>query len=94
MHPTDPGLLCGYDLDALREKITRPPFDAIFRTLVEQVRSTAERDRQTDVIPKGGWCHSQYFTPRVLEAGFVCAMTGDTDAAAHVARQIDKLPRV
>lgn len=99
MTKTDPaavsiGLLKGYDLDALRAKIRRPPFDAIFKRLVAKVHEAAEKDRQTDKIQSFPWCHSQYVTPGVLEAGFIHAMTGDRVAAAHVARQIDKLARV
>lgn len=88
------GLLAGYDITELRAKVRREPFREIFDGIAERVRETAERDRQTDVILPGGWCHSQYFTPMVLEAGFVYRMTGDEDALAHVRRQIDKLARV
>jgi len=92
---TDPtGLLAGYDIDELRAKVRREPFKAIFDGIVARVREAARRDRQTDVILPGGWCHSQYFTPMVLEAGFVYRMTGDETALEHVRRQIDKLARV
>lgn len=83
----------GCGLDALRAKIGRPPFDAIFQRMVNDVHVTAAKDLQTDKISSHGWCHSQYFTPHVLEAGFLYAITGDSVAASHVARQIDKLAR-
>lgn len=88
------GLLAGYDLDALREKMTRPPFAPLFDALVTRVHAAAEADRTSDAIVPGGWCHSLFFTPAVLEAGLVHALIGDEIAADHVARQIDKLARV
>ena len=88
------GLLKGYDIGALREKIRREPFATIFREVRRAVDAAVSADRATDTIVSHGWCHSQYFTPKVLEAGFVYRMTGDAAAAAHVARQIDKLARV
>lgn len=88
------GLLKGHDIGALREKIRREPFVSIFEDLRRSVDAAAATDRETDTIVSRGWCHSQYFTPKVLEAGFVYRMTGDASAAAHVARQIDKLARV
>jgi len=88
------GLLKGYDVEFLRDRIRRPPFDSVFKRLINDVSSSAEKDRLSDRIVSYPWCHSQYVTPNVLEAGFIYAMTGDTDAAAHVAHQIDKLARV
>lgn len=88
------GLLRGYDVGRLREKITREPFKASFVRMVAHVHDVAEKDRQTDKISNGGWCHSKYFTPLVLEAGFVYRITGDQIAADHVARQIEKIARV
>jgi len=67
------GLLRGHDLDELRRKITREPFKRAFERIVTRVLEVAEEDRQTDEIPNRGWCHSKYFTPLVLEAGFVYA---------------------
>ena len=88
------GLLRGYDIEALRQKITLEPFRAAFERIVARVHEAAEKDLLTDEIPNRGWCHSKYFTPLVLEAGFVYRMTGDQAAADHVARQIDKVARV
>ncbi len=88
------GLLKGYDIDELRQKITQEPFKRSFERMLDRVHEVATQDRQTDKIPCRGWCHSLYFTPMVLEAGFVHRMTGDQVAADHVARQIDKVARV
>ena len=88
------GLLAGYDIDGLREKMRQEPFAPIFDALAAKVREAAEEDRQREEIISRGWCHSQYFTPLVLEAAFVYRMTGDPAAFAHVRRQIDKLARV
>lgn len=90
----DTGLLKGYDIDALRRKIRSAPFATIYDALSEAAYKAIDADLESDVIVSRGWCHSQYFTSRVMEAAFVYRMTGDPRAAAHVARQIDKLDRV
>ncbi|OGV72139.1 MAG: hypothetical protein A2269_05200 [Lentisphaerae bacterium RIFOXYA12_FULL_60_10] len=91
---TSNGLLIGSNLDDLRKKMDRPPFKQAFSEMVQRVHDTAEKDRATDKLTSHGWCHSHFFTPAVLEAGFVHAVTGDPAAAAHVARQVGKLVRV
>lgn len=88
------GLLTGYAIDALCVKMRQAPFAPIFDDLIASMRETAAMDCERDVIQPGGWCHSLFFTPMVMEAGFVYRLTGDETALAHVARQIDKLARV
>lgn len=88
------GVLAGWSREGLLDKISREPFAAVFERLREAVRAAAEEDSRTTELKTGGWCHSQYFTPLVVEAAFVHALTGDEAALAHVVRQIDKLARV
>lgn len=91
---TDKGLLCGYDLNELQSRIQLPAVHPFYQRLYQMTRQAAEADLSTDELPCRGWCHSLYFTPRVLEAGFIYALTGEAWAAAHVARQMAKLERV
>lgn len=88
------GLLAGFDVEALRRKTKRAPFAAIYEEIRRAVGDAIAADGDGGEIVSRGWCHSQYFTPQVLEAGFVARISGDAAAAAHVARQIDKLARV
>jgi len=94
MNNTSPGLLRGFDLATLRARIQNPRIQPFYRLLYDTTRQAAEKDLLTDEIPAGGWCHSLYFTPRVLEAGLLYALTGEKWAVDHVARQIAKLERV
>jgi hypothetical protein len=91
---TDRGLLCGYDLKELQSRIQLPGVQPFYQRLYQATRTEAAADLSTDELPCRGWCHSLYFTPRVLEAGFIYALTGEAWAAAHVARQVAKLERV
>jgi len=88
------GLFKGYDLQKLRAKINKSPFKIMFSNLQKAVKKTAQIDAQKKDIESFGWCHSLYFTPMVMEAGFLYAITGESFAAEHVSRQIDKLARV
>lgn len=91
---TDRGLLRGFDRAELKSRIGRPAIQPLYAHLYRVTRAAAEADLATDELPCRGWCHSLYFTPRVLEAGFIHALTGESWAAAHVARQVAKLERV
>ncbi|MHC4883704.1 MAG: hypothetical protein ACYTGH_01320 [Planctomycetota bacterium] len=88
------GLLRRYDLDELRTKVKQAPFADSLRQMKRQFASVAKRDSETTVIRDGGWCHSRFFTPMVIDAGFLYAIDGDEEGARHVERQIDKLARV
>ena len=82
----DNGLLAGYDLEHLRDKIERPPFAGVLAGMTERFRHVAEQDAAAETIRPGGWCHSLYFTPMVLEAAFLWRIAGEQGAARHVAR--------
>lgn len=87
-------LLAGLDLAEFRARLAREPLAGLFHTLSAVARQAAEKDLQTDEIRAGGWCHSQYFTPQVLEAAVIWRLTGEAWALAHVARQLGKMHRV
>ncbi len=89
-----PILLAGMSPDTIRDKLAREPLAALFRRISDRARAAAEHDLESDVIQAGGWCHSLYFTPHVLEAAMAWRLTGAPWALAHVTRQLDKMHRV
>jgi hypothetical protein len=86
--------LASLDGPPFRERLAREPLAGLLRTLAAKARQSAEADLKTDAIHAGGWCHSQYFTPQVLEAAFLWRLTGEPWALAHVRRQLGKMHRV
>ncbi len=89
-----PVLLRGRDIRAFRAGLSNGPMAAPFLSFLERTRLGAEADLQTDAIEPGGWCHSQYFTPGVLDAALIWYLNGAPWALAHVRRQLEKMHRV
>lgn len=89
-----PVLLAGLDTETLSSRLAREPLASVFRAYVERIQATAEEELRTPHIRSRGWCHSQYFTPAVLDAAFVWHLTGAPWALAHVRRQLDRMHRV
>ncbi len=92
--PVSKGLLAGVSLEEMKARISRDPYRPYWERLTARWREIAAWEAETGEVRYIGSCAGAQITWLVREAALEYRLTGNPDALAYVARQIDKLADV
>jgi len=85
------GLLAGCSLQDLRERIERPPLDAVYRRMEARWREAAGIAARGEEPPGHASLAWRSVTPMAMQAAFIWRVTGNADAVRYVEGRIEKL---